>query len=151
VSDNFSLSGSYANLNPEFKDTVLLDERGGMVNLSGTRPDNSPEWTGTFLANWAVPLGTRHNLDVQVDWRGRSDVFDDQGEQPMRNRGTMSLWGARLSWGSSSSNWLLSLWGKNLTDQVMPISISPSQPDTLQLQVGFDTPRSYGVSAQYRF
>jgi len=151
VTENFRLSGSYADLEPEFHNTVLIDETGSAVDLSGTRPDNAPEWTGTLLADWTFPLGAGGSLDLHFDWRGRSDVFDDQGEQATRNRGNMSVWGARLSWGSPSSNWLLSLWGKNLTDQVMPISISPSQPDTLQLQVGFDTPRSYGVSAQYRF
>ncbi len=151
VTKNFRLSGSYAGLHAEFRNTVLIDETGNAVDLSGTRPDNSPEWTGTLFAAWAFPLSAGGSLDLHFDWRGRSDVFDDQGEQATRNRGNMSIWGAGLSWATPSQNWMVSLWGRNLTNEAIPISISPSQPDTLQLQVSFDTPRSYGVIAQYRF
>ncbi len=149
LTEGLMLRGTYAKLDAEFVDTFLVDGDGNVSDFSGQRPDNSPEWTATFAAEYTLNLSDGSRLMFRGDYRGRSDVFDDTGELAIRLRPGVEVFGARISWFSANADWEVSLWGRNLGEEEQVLSISPFQPDTLQLPTGFDQPRTYGLSASY--
>lgn len=149
VTDNLMLRGTFANLDAEFVNTFLIDGDGNVADFSGQRPDNSPDWTATFAAEYKFNLSNGSQVVVRGDYRGRSDVFDDTGELAVRLRPAADTLGARISWYSANGDWQVSVWGRNLTEEEQVLSISPFQPDTLQLPTGYDQPRTFGLSASY--
>jgi iron complex outermembrane receptor protein len=53
-----------------------------------------------------------------------------------------------LSWAKSEDSWRVALWGRNLLNEVVYSNIlTAAQGDV----VGFERPRSYGVSVSTRF
>lgn len=156
VTDNFRLSGSYADLDTEFVNTILFqadDVNGGNVltDLSGTRPDNTIDWTGTAVAEYTVPFATGSALTLRVDWRGRSDSFDDVGEQADRLRPAADVFGARLTWTAANEKWSASVWGKNLFEEEQILNIGPAQPDTVRHPIAFGAPRTLGGTISYSY
>ena len=152
ATDNFLVTGSYANLDVELKDTVIpTDETGTLTDFSGQRPDNTPEWTGTVIAEYTFPLGGGSSLILRGDWRGRSDVFDGIGELPDRLRPEANVYGARVTWLSADAQWSASVWGKNLSEEEQWLNIGPPQPDTFQHPVSFGEPLTYGATLTLNF
>ena len=151
LTDNFRITGTFAALDAEFVDTILLDEDGNPADLSGQRPDNSPDWTATFAADYTINLAGGSSINIRGDYRGRSDAFDDVGENPARLRPGADVLGARVGWVSADQSWEVALWGQNLTEEEQVISISPPNPDVLQLATGFDRPTTWGVTLSKSF
>lgn len=151
LTDNFRITGAFAALDAEFVDTLLVDEDGNPADFSGQRPDNAPDWTATFAADYTIPLAGGASINIRGDYRGRSDVFDDVGELAVRLRPGADVFGARVGWLSADRTWEVALWGRNLNEEEQVISISPFQPDTLQLPTGYDRPLTWGVTASKTF
>lgn len=153
VTDQLRLSGSYANQDSELSNGSFIDIDGDGVpeDLSNTRLDNVPDWTATAVAEYTFPFSDGSALIVRSDWRGRSDVFDDFGEQEGRLRPSSSVLGARVTWLSADALWSVSFWGKNLTEEEEVLNIGPPQPNTFQLPTAFGAPRTFGGTVSYRF
>ena len=68
--------------------------------------------------------------------------FENRIEQP-----SYTLVGGELSWAPTDA-WRIAIWGRNLTDEVVYSNVlTAAQGDV----VGFDRPRSYGVSRGWNF
>lgn len=152
AADNLRFSGSFASINSELQDALLdtdEDPATPPTDFSGTRPDNTPEWTGTFVANYDIPMNSGALISVRADWRGSSDVFDDIGENPDRRNLSYSVFGARATYFSPDGNWSLALWGRNLGEEDYTINVGPGQPNLNQLNFAYGAPRTYGATFTY--
>ncbi len=150
VSDNFRFKGTFAFIHSRLKDALIdTDGDGVPEDFSGTRPDNTPKWTGTAIAEYTWPMSGGSEVILRGDWRGLSDVFDDIGENPDRRHDSYDVFGARLTWLPSNANWSLALWGRNLTDKAYTINVGPGQPNVNQLNFMYGHPLSYGVTFTY--
>ena len=136
--------GSYAHIDAELKGEVGGDD------VNGNRPDNSPKWTATFAAVFSTEMENGSSISLRADYRGRSDVFDGNDQNPVTVRPGVSLFGARASWFSPTATWEASLWGKNLTNEAEVVTIGP---DVLVSQhpTGYGAPRTYGATVRYNF
>ena len=150
--DNFRISGTFAWIDSELKNALVdTDGDGVPEDFSGTRPDNTPDFTGTAVAEYTWPLSAGSSLILRGDWRGLSDVFDDIGEQAPRRHDSYDVWGARLTWVSADENWRAAVWGRNLGDEAYTINVGPGQPNINQLNFMFGQPRSYGATLTRNF
>jgi iron complex outermembrane receptor protein len=150
ITDNFRLSGTAAWIDSELKNTMIDTDGDGVTEeFDGTRPDNTPEWTGSAIAEYTWRMSSGAALILRGDWRGLSDVFDDIGENPDRRHDSYNLLGARLTWYPASANWSLSAWGRNLTDKAYTTQVGPAQPNIAQLNFMYGAPLSYGVTFSY--
>jgi iron complex outermembrane receptor protein len=152
-SDNFLFSGSFALLDAELKDT--LDPSGGGFDISGERPPGAPEWTFAMFGEYTHHLNSGGRLLFRADVRGRSDVFNQtsvrDSDPPLRLRPEVVNWGARITWVSSSDSLSVSLWGKNLNEDVDIENFGPPSPCCSSYAAGFRGKQTYGVTASYSF
>ena len=153
VSDYFRLSGSYARLDAEFKDTVLQTGPGpaSITDVSGNRPNNVPEWTGTLVGEVEFPLENGSRVSLRADWRGRGEVYNDIVNEPAFERPGTDIFGARIAWMSAADTWQVELWGRNLGDEADVLNIGPQAPFLGDNPVGFGPPRTYGGTLTWRF
>ncbi len=154
VTDNLRFSGNLARINSELKNALLDTDEDPSTppeDFSGTRPDNTPEWTGNFVVNYDIPLNSGALVSLRADWRGSSDVFDDIGEDPNRRHDSYSVIGARATWYSAEGNWSLALWGRNLTEEDYTVNVGPYQPNVNQLNFAYGAPRTVGATLNVAF
>lgn len=152
ASANFRFSGTFAFINSELTNALIdTDGDGVPEDFSGTRPDNTPNFTGTAIAQYTLPLSGGASIILRGDWRGLSDVFDDIGEQAARRHDSYNVYGARATWISSDNSWNVAVWGRNLGDKAYTINVGPGQPNINQLNFMYGRPRSYGLALTRNF
>jgi iron complex outermembrane receptor protein len=152
VTDYFRLSGTYARLDAELKNTVLQLGPGpaSITDLSGNRPNNVPEWTGTLVADLEFPLANGSRIALRADWRGRSSIFNDLENDPQFERPGTDIFGAQAAWLSADGRWEVALWGKNLSEDADVLNIGPPPPFLNDAPVQFGPPRTYGMTVSFR-
>lgn len=154
VTPRLRLSGTFAAMDVELKDTLLVTSAGqaSPTDFSGTRPDTAPKWTATAVIEYDIPLDWDGSiLTLRGDLRARSNQFDDIGEVPIRERPTLTQINARATWTSRNDRWALSLWGKNINQDEDILNIGPTQPNTLQPPLQFGDRRTFGATASIRY
>ncbi len=150
VTDNFRISGNFAKLDAELKDTQLRLEPGPLNDVSGNRPNNVPDWTGTMVAEYFIGLGNGSQIGLRADWRGRSSIYNDVLNSPEFERPGTNIFSARAAWYSSDDRWEVALYGKNLTEEADVLNIGPLSPFVTDNPVQFGPPRTYGMTVSYR-
>ena len=151
ATDNFLLSGNFSLIDAELVDTP--DPSNPSIDISGERPPGAPEWTYSFFGEYTFSLAGGSSVVFRGDVRGRSDVFNQTSSRntdpPLRLRPEIHNWGGRVSWISSDGVWNVSLWGKNLNEDVDIENFGPPSPCCSTFAAGFRNKRTYGVTAIY--
>ena len=160
VTDNLRIGGTFAAIDAELQDTVIVlarDANGvptNVADLSGERPEVAPRWTGTAYAQYEHEFANGNILSLRGDFTGRDSIFD--GNEPrdttVRVRPTTTNFGARIGYEFGEDNqYRVLVWGKNLNEDEDISNIGPFQPNTLQLPVGFSLKREMGVTLSANF
>lgn len=168
---NFSVNASLAYLDSEFTSfrggTGLPGLPPGTVqDLTGTRANFTPAWTGAFGASVKGDIGRtgmtwdfNTNVSLTSDYRG-SAVTDNN---PQTIEDGYVLLGARFTINGRDDRWSISMFGSNLTNKVYsPGSFNQTLGGALGLNNGIfpgstairklrGDPRTTGVSATVRF
>ena len=153
ITDNFQLSGNFALLESELKNT--LDPTGTGQDLSGMRPPGAPDWTYNIIGEYTFNLAGGSSLTLRADYRGRSDVFNQTSNRftnpPLRLRPQINDWGARVTWRSAEDHYSVALWGKNLSEDYDISNFGPPSPCCSTFAADFRGKREYGLTANYNF
>ena len=161
VNDNLTDGGTFAAIDAELQDTVIVLARDpltgdptNVADLSGERPEVAPRWTGTFYAQYEHEFANGNILSLRGDFTGRDSIFD--GNEPrdttLRVRPTTTNVGARIGYEFGEDlQYKILLWGKNLNEDEDISNIGPNQPNTLQPPVGFALKREMGVTLSANF
>ncbi len=150
-SESFDVRGGISYIDSEVKnDLSSSDVRG--LNLLGAVPagtdlSQAPQWSFNLLLAHEWTLGG-NTLRAQADYSWSDQQFAALAD-PVAQYGPIKSLGGRLTLRSGSDVWELSLWGKNLADQV---SESYSFTNNSAARTVYrQQPRSFGVEAVYRF
>lgn len=161
VTDIFRLYGNLGLMDSEIKKNTSRP-------LSvGNKAPQMPEQTYSLGGQLDIPMGANWNMMTRVDWSYIGDMWFHtlQGEEvptvwqvffgPGLNsnmskakRDAFSTVNARMSF--SNDNWVLTLWGRNLTDDDHLQEVIPS-PEFGGSFIHPSPLRSYGVEVTYRF
>jgi iron complex outermembrane recepter protein len=118
------------------------------ANLTGRTPAGIPKWTVTVGGNYTTPISDSMSLVLATDYIMTGTETIAEG-LPTFRRTTENLSG---SIGLAFENgFQLSVWGRNLTNDAYITTLFPgvAQPGTLS---GYrNQPRTYGVTARYKF
>lgn len=118
---------------------------GDSLNLSGTRLFKTPKVTATFNASYRADLGSGE-LSITPNVYYASNLFTDPTHLSALSTDNFKL-GAEIAYKPKESNWRVSLWGKNLTNNSSFQSLSnnpsgltiiPSDPQEIGLTFRFD-------------
>jgi iron complex outermembrane receptor protein len=119
------------------------------TSYAGNRPRNSPEWAYSVSSEYDAPLGAAR-LTFSVDLSYKSEQFFSEFNDPVEGTGAFTLLDARVSYRAANDRWTASVWGKNLTDELVEAG---SFAVSLSRTIGrtFLPPRTYGVTFDYQF
>jgi iron complex outermembrane receptor protein len=121
-----------------------------LTDYTGNRPRNSPEWSYSVHGEYAAPLASEATLRFAADVSYRSEQFFSEFNDPVEGTDAYTLLDARVSYVAANERWTASIWGKNLTDELVE---SGSFAVSLSRTIGrtYLPPRTYGLTFDYRF
>ena len=119
----------------------------GVFGTAARELANSPELSYNAALRYEVPMDGGSTLRFFTDYSWQDDHYKEIVNNLLID--SQSLWNARVTWVAPNDRWSLSLWGKNLGDEVYRV-------DTLTDPGGSGwgvyvngMPRTYGLSARF--
>jgi len=116
ASENFSLSGYYAYLDSEISG-LTLNTPTGTADFSGLPLRQSPENSFSIVANYSMSVANG-DLDFRASYSHIDDQFNDYPTRTETVIEDADLLDASVKWTSTEGMYEVTLWGKNLTDEV---------------------------------
>lgn len=148
ITDNFTLSGSYAYLDTEAKD-LEFELLSGLVNFSGLPLRQAPENSYNIIADYEVALDNDGgSLNINAQLSHTDDSHNDFVTASQTLNQAKTLLSGSMTWTSSSEQFKVSLWGKNLTNKAYVAHAYFIGPGTIGV---WGAPRTFGVTATAGF
>ncbi len=148
--DELTLTGSVVYLDANY-DSFTNSTQG---DLTGTTPSGTPAFSMTIGADYDFDLGNDNELNMRVDYHYESQVnlFDDNPSNPAARNFTRTVNALNASTTLGlSSGMQLSLWGRNLTKAKYLTTVFPSVGQAGSFSGYPSQPRTYGITARYKF
>jgi iron complex outermembrane receptor protein len=144
VTDQFTLSGSYAFLDTEANELVING-----TDFSGLDLRQAPKNSFSFTADYDMPLENGMgdvNFNANLNHTDKSHNDFATAAQTLSEAKT--LLDAQVSWTTASGKYKVALWGKNITDKNYVAHSYFIGPGTIGI---WGAPRTYGVTATANF
>ncbi len=121
----------------------------GMYAFAGNVAPRSPDYKYSVALNYNAALGNGAILDFDASVSYSDNWYMEATNQGVSYMDDYSIVDASVRYTSSGGNWEVTLWGKNLSDELVTShSIVSSFGGSVEL---FAPPRTYGVTANYFF
>lgn len=143
VTDRFSVSGSGSLLDAKYEDYV--DPRRNL-DYSGNKLARTADYQYSVAADYRLPVGRDYVIKAHADFTYQDAFF--YGPENLNAEPGYGLLDARIGFGKVDDLWTVTLWAKNLTDELYRTSVIPFLGDEASL---FGNPRTYGVRLSGRF
>jgi iron complex outermembrane recepter protein len=124
-----------------------------IIQLAGNPTRNSPDWSGDLHGEWdllGLKLPASGYLTLSGDLSYKSEIFFTEFDRLLEGSRAYAMLDASLRYTSGDDKITLELWGKNLTDTLRPSSTF-ALATARTIGVSYLPPRTYGVTAGYRF
>jgi iron complex outermembrane receptor protein len=154
--EQLSIQGGVTYAKTEIDDPVAL----GTPGLFAQKTDNpprindrlsfAPEWSASLSATFEQPIG-------QLVWRTNvgakytSEYNTGSNLAPQKMQDSMTLVTARTGVGAADESWMIEAWGLNVTDEeyYQVVFDAPLQARGFNAFLG--APRTYGMTARFKF
>ena len=145
LGNGFLVEAALGHTEPEY---VKIDP-GASITLD-SEYTFTPKWTGSAAIEHNASLRTGA-LTTRIDYSYRSDIDFTADRTPYTFQKAMGLWNARILYQPFSEDWSISLWARNLTDEVYVKQAADFMGLAGYASGGFSEPREYGVTLDLRF
>jgi iron complex outermembrane receptor protein len=137
-----SLSGSYVDATYEdFIESGIDPTTGRNLVSSGNQLQRTPSTQVSAGVNYRLGMVT---FDTRYSWQNKMYwATDNVTKEP-----SYGLLDARVSIGPESKQWAVSLWGKNLTDELYRSNVIPFFGDEISQ---FGPPQTFGIDLRLRY
>lgn len=136
------LSASYGYTDATFDE--FAPEPG--VDYAGNRISRTPKHKIVLSPSYEAALGDGASLLFATDYRYESMIFDDNSNDGPERRDPTHFVDARIVFTPAAGQWTLSLWGKNLTQEVT----RTHQTVFLGANFGsYNPPRTFGATVSW--
>lgn len=143
-----------------------------VVDASGNKLNNAPEFKGNVFGEYNVPVGNAGNLTFFGQLSYTDDIYFNAANSAEALQDAVTLLDARVGWTNQDETLEVSLYGKNLSDeeyfhnivQFTSSSLPPpgvavpgqgtvvTDPFAVGHSLGYPAPgRTWGLSVNYRF
>jgi iron complex outermembrane receptor protein len=113
------------------------------LDYAGNRVSRTPKHKVVISPSYDLALGDRGELRFAVDYRYESHIFDDNSNVGPEQRPATNFFDGRVVYTAPSDKLALSLWGKNLTNEVT----RTFQSTFLGANIGaYNPPRTFGLT-----
>ncbi len=141
-----NLTANVGYLSAEITDYEVIGFSGETLNNEGNQQGYSPEWNGNFAAHYERKLGSKTTGFIGLDYIFQSEMFFDPENTVKQD--TYGLLNGRI--GTNYQNFEVSLWAKNLTDEVY-FSYGYSVGGGAASFASYGLPRTYGFNTVFKF
>lgn len=117
----------------------------------GNPVQGTPDWTATISLSHYLWLESGGLINSRVDYRGRGEVTKEFIDAPNSVRKTTGSYNAQISYLSEDETWGLTLWGRNLTEEVENAAFSADAIFFSQVATTYKAPRTFGLTFDYNF
>jgi len=134
-------------------------------DLSGKTPHYSPEWQGSLVLDWRIPIGSG-NLELflrpEYTYIGEQNIGANTNLNPQGIQDSYGLFNFRTGIAAADGRWQVTAYGKNLSDEGY-CEVNYDQPlgaefngvdpvaHTVPQRCTVGTPRTYGVSFRWNY
>lgn len=143
ISEQFSLSGSYAFLDTEAQGLIIND-----TDFSGLDLRQAPENSYNIIADYDMPLNNMGDLNFNASLTHTDESHNDFATADQTLSEDKTLLNARISWTTQNGMYMFSVWGKNLTDEDYVAHSYFIGPGTIGV---WGAPRTYGITVTANF
>jgi iron complex outermembrane receptor protein len=145
ATENLMISTSYNFSDAKYTDFI----NAAGVDVSGNKLPFAPDSAMAVNADYAVDLGNAGKLNFNIVYNWKDDYFTDPRNLEKTRQKAVGLLGASAGWTSSDASWVITLWGKNLTDeqQLANLIVDP----TAITSEMYMPPRTYGLTLTKSF
>ncbi|MEQ8486473.1 MAG: TonB-dependent receptor [Pseudomonadales bacterium] len=134
---------------------LLETELGGYTALTGpvsrgNELPNAPSVTVNALARYERAVANSYRLALQIDGNHAGATYKDAGNDPLIKGEAYEIWNARAELAPMDGNWALSVWGRNVFDEVYRVQ----GVSLIGLGFGYfnyNSPRTYGATLSLSF
>ena len=122
------------------------------ADYEGNRLANAPEVTATAIVRYELPtdnLGFGSYAQLDGSYRGKT--YYSVNNRGQSSQDAYGLLNARLGFTSPDERWEFALWGRNLTDKLYVSTSYDNYGGIFPSQNFLGDPRTYGVSATFRY
>jgi len=117
------------------------------TNYAGNRIARAPEHKLVLSPSYDWDLASGASIRLAADYRYESLIYEDNSNTGPERREPTNFYDARLIYTDASDRWSVSLWGKNLSDEVT----RSFQGAFLGANFGaYAPPRTYGLSLNWK-
>ena len=154
LTDTLKIDGNLTYLDAEFEEYIAPDPaRGGAeFDLSGNRMMATPEWSVNIGAEYTAEIGSWGTITSRGEYAYKSEVFFRPFNLEQSRQDAYSTYNARVTFEPLDGNWNFSIWGKNLTDELVAgkIQIGGAVLGS-PIETQYLPPRTFGVAVGYNF
>jgi len=172
VTPGLTLSGAVAYLDFEYTDfknnqcyfgqQVLepgaVQPDGVTCDATGKRKEYTPEWTGSLIADYVMPLGDSLELRTTLDLNYSDSYTYNPTLDPRSEQDAYTRINLRLALGAVSGAWEVAFIGQNLTDEDVvtyggegPLAGALTNGTGMGYYKFLDRPATYALQGTYRF
>lgn len=117
---------------------------------AGNKMPNAPDTSYTGLIRYEVPFSNGTAFAAQADFKFSDDMYRDAFNDPLLFSPSYTVYNASLTLFDQDGDWSVSLWGRNLGDEVY--RTQALAVEFLGLAgVLYGAPRTYGISLRRDF
>lgn len=124
----------------------------GLVDVSGNKLSNAPEFTVAIFADHTIELGDSGSIDLSADLNFQDEVFFTEFNNQDANQESFTLVNASLTYRPPSEAWSVAIWGRNIFDKYALANTIIASPLYSFVSVGsLRPPRTYGLTLGFDF
>ena len=135
--------GSYAYLDTKFTEYAIPGQ-----DYTGNELPRSPKNKLNIGGYYEFPIGNLF-AKLRVDYSWVDDAFFEASNIPQQIWPSHDNLDARFSIAGENEQWELSVWGKNLTDELVPTYVTYFAPFQ-QILTPYAPPRTYGMTLAFK-
>ena len=145
--DGLTLIANLAYIDAEFEE---FEECGSGVDCTGNDLPYAPELKYYLSAQYEWSVQQAGSMYVRWDYSNTDDYFTHPENTPvLREVDGYDIHNARIGFTSADDRWDVAIWGKNLSDSD---DLRFAELNFFGVRRGhYEPPRTYGISANYRF
>lgn len=137
----------------EFNNVDAFNVVAGPQDLSGNPLLRSPEWQVVVGGQYTLDLSDGASLMLRADINSSASYQLREFDLTQDEQNSYTMVNASLTYTTAEEDWVIRVWGKNLTDEEVLIGILNSSPipGAGYASGSYGMPATYGATAEYNF
>jgi outer membrane receptor protein involved in Fe transport len=122
-----------------------------LYRLPNAQMSFAPEWSSSVAATYEHDIGSSLQWRANLGAKYTSEYNTGSDLNPAKLQDALTLVNARLALGTQDDRWTLEAWAQNLTDEEYYQVAFDATLQTGTYDANLGAPRSYGLTARFRF